>query len=102
MARRVARIAEAAMRENGYLWTLDEMPDVFATGVAGYAKIMRAGWRREAVERDARKLIELVLDMQHQELAQALEQRDRARALACRLEEELALIRRSLSKAHRL
>lgn len=28
-------------------------------------------------------------------LAQALEQRDRARALACRLEEELALIRRA-------
>jgi hypothetical protein len=29
------------------------------------------------------------------DLAQALEQRDRARALACRLEEELALIRRA-------
>jgi hypothetical protein len=33
---------------------------------------------------------------------EALVQRDRARSLACRLEEELALIRRSLSKAHRL
>jgi hypothetical protein len=33
---------------------------------------------------------------------EAIEQRDRARALACRLEEELALIRRALSKAHRL
>jgi hypothetical protein len=29
------------------------------------------------------------------DLEQALEQRDRARALACRLEEELALIRRA-------
>ncbi|HEV8450552.1 MAG TPA: hypothetical protein VGQ45_03905 [Gaiellales bacterium] len=37
-----------------------------------------------------------------EERDRALEQRDRARALACRLEEELALIRRSLSKAHRL
>jgi hypothetical protein len=35
-------------------------------------------------------------------LKEAEEQRDRARATACRLEEELALIRRSLSKAHRL
>jgi hypothetical protein len=33
---------------------------------------------------------------------EAREQRDRARALACRFEEELALIRRSLSKAHRV
>jgi hypothetical protein len=51
----------------------------------------------EIIEEQERALV-----LRAKERDEALAQRDRARALACRLEEELALIRRSLSKAHRV
>jgi hypothetical protein len=51
----------------------------------------------EIVDLDDPEIARLV-----RERDEAIVQRDRARALACRLEEELALIRRSLSKAHRI